>query len=67
MAVAGIVLELSGFVPGQEQPESALLTIRALATAVPALFLALAIAVARGYPITRARPADILDRLDGRR
>jgi sugar (glycoside-pentoside-hexuronide) transporter len=67
VALAGLVLQLSGFVPGQEQPESALVAIRILVTAVPALFLALAIAVARGYPITRTRHAEILERLDGRR
>jgi sugar (glycoside-pentoside-hexuronide) transporter len=63
VAVAGFVLEIAGFAAGQPQPESALLAIRALTALVPAVFLTVAIVVARGYALSRARHGEILDRL----
>jgi len=67
VALAGLVLDLSGFRPGEPQSATALAAIRLLATAVPAVFLAAAIAIALGYPITRDRHAAILGALDARR
>jgi GPH family glycoside/pentoside/hexuronide:cation symporter len=56
VALASVVLQLSGYEQRAEaQPESALLAIRALTVIAPAVFLAVAIAVARGYPLTRER------------
>lgn len=67
VAVAGFALELAGFRAGEAQSERALFAIRALATAVPALFLVLAVVVALGYPLTRERHAEVAARLDARR
>lgn len=59
--LVGQLLALSGFVTSTaggayvEQPESALLTIRLLTTAVPALFFVIAIVIANKYPLTRDR------------
>lgn len=63
VTVAGVALELAGFVGGQPQPESALLAIRILTAIVPAAFLVGAVVLAIGYPITRARHAEILRQL----
>jgi sugar (glycoside-pentoside-hexuronide) transporter len=57
--VAGFALDLMGFVGGQEQSPTALLTIRGLTAMVPALFLALAAWIALGYPLTRLRHNEI--------
>lgn len=67
VTVAGVALELSGFVGGQAQPESALLAIRVLTGIVPAIVLVCAVALAIGYPITRARHAEILRQIALRR
>jgi Na+/melibiose symporter-like transporter len=56
-----------GFRPGAEQGEAALFAIRGLTALVPAVFLVVAIAVARGYPISRGRHAEILEQLGARR
>jgi len=66
VTVAGFVLELAGFAAGQEQPESALFAIRGLTSLAPILFLAVAIAVASAYPMSRARHAEVLERLRAR-
>ena len=63
VAVAGLVLDLAGFAPGEAQPGSALVAIRVLTGLVPLVFLAIAIAVARGYPLGRARHGGILEQL----
>jgi sugar (glycoside-pentoside-hexuronide) transporter len=67
VAIAGVVLDVSGFLQGQEQPASALTAIRLLAAAVPTVFLVGAVLLARGYPLTRARHADIFLSLQSRR
>jgi sugar (glycoside-pentoside-hexuronide) transporter len=67
VAIGGFALELSGFVRGEAQSAAALSAIRVLTAIVPAAFLLLAAAVARTYPLDRARHADILRRLDARR
>jgi GPH family glycoside/pentoside/hexuronide:cation symporter len=60
VAAAGFVLEAAGFAAGRPQSESALLAIRLLTAVLPALCLAAAIAIARGYPLTRERHAEVL-------
>jgi GPH family glycoside/pentoside/hexuronide:cation symporter len=68
--LAGVVLDLCGYAGERapaEQPELAVGAIRALASLGPALFLALAIAAARGYRLTRARHAEIVAQLEQRR
>lgn len=66
-ALTGFVLEWTGF-QGQAagQPESARATIRWLTTLGPALFLVLALVIARGYSLDRARHAEIRRELDRR-
>ena len=61
------VLDLSGFVANQAQSETTLTTIRVLTAVVPAVFVVLGAWVARGYPLTRARHAEILAGLAVRR
>jgi GPH family glycoside/pentoside/hexuronide:cation symporter len=65
-ALTGLALEWAGF-RGQtrSQPEAAVQAIRWLATLGPALFLALAVALAQGYSLTRQRHAQIRARLEG--
>ena len=66
--VAGVVLDLAGYVGGQpEQTKSALFAIRGLTGAVPTLLLAIAAAIAFGYPLGRARHRQILTELRARR
>ena len=68
VALALNVLEWSGYVGGAEsQPDETLTTIRLLTAAVPAGFVALAALMARDFPITRARHAEILAQLEARR
>ena len=67
VTVAGVVLELSGFAGGQAQPESALWAIRVLTAIAPAVFLVCGVALAIGYPITRARHKEILQQIAARR
>ena len=67
MALAGFVLDVVGFRPGAEQSEAALFAIRGLTALVPAVFLVVAIFVARGYPISRRRHAEIQELLSARR
>ena len=62
----GTVLGVMGLERGQPQSEATQLTIRVLTGVVPALFLALGIWIARGYPLTRAAHARILSRLEAR-
>lgn len=64
VALAGVVLDLAGYRPGAEQSESALLAIRVLTGLSPALLLAVAVTLAAGYPLTRARHRRIRAELD---
>jgi sugar (glycoside-pentoside-hexuronide) transporter len=66
VAVAGIVLDLAGFVGGQEPAPLAVATIRALTAFTPIVFLLAAVAIAVGYPITRARHREIVSHLAAR-
>ncbi len=67
VALAGLLLDLAGFVPGEEQSDTALLAIRVLTAAVPALFLAGAALIARSYPLGRRQHAEIVAQLEARR
>ena len=66
VALAGLVLDISGFTDRSEPGEGTLLAIRALTGAAPALFLALAAALALFYPLTRARHDAIVAGLQSR-
>jgi GPH family glycoside/pentoside/hexuronide:cation symporter len=62
--VAGFALSWVGFEKdAEEQSEAVMNMIRLLATAAPALFLLLGLVAVRGYPLTRARHAEILEGL----
>ena len=62
--MAGFALSWAGFdKEATEQPEVVMDTIRFLATGAPALFLLLGMLAVRGYPLTRARHAEILQAL----
>ncbi len=60
------ILDLVGFVKGDEQTETVRHTIRFLSAAGPAVFLGLAIWVALDYPLTRAAHQRIRDALGAR-
>ena len=60
---AGWVLDLAGFLGDGPAAEAAIWTIRVLRRPVPACFLAMAIAIARGHPIRRTPHAEVLARL----
>lgn len=60
------LLGLLGFVKGEAQNEQTLIAIRLLTSLGPALFLAMGIWFARGYPLTRQAHARILAQLDAR-
>jgi GPH family glycoside/pentoside/hexuronide:cation symporter len=67
--LVGVGLDLAGYVgggPREVQSELALQTIRVFTSLVPAFFLALAIRVAMGYPLSRAAHQQVLDRLHRR-
>jgi GPH family glycoside/pentoside/hexuronide:cation symporter len=53
LALVQWILHWTGYVPGQEQPGSALLAIRLLIGVVPAVLLGLSILLAMRYPIGR--------------
>lgn len=74
VAGMGLAFEFFGYLSKQPgaaqselpivQPESALMAIRVSATLAPAFFLLLAIAIAWGYPLTRAAHSRIRAELD---
>ncbi len=64
--LVGAALGAVGLEWGEPKSEVTLQTIRVLTAVVPALFLALGIWIARGYPLTRAAHARILSRLEAR-
>jgi Na+/melibiose symporter-like transporter len=68
VALAFLVLDVVGFEQGGgPQSPGVLLTIRSLTAGAPAVFVLLAAWVALGYPIGRARHAEILRELEARR
>jgi glycoside/pentoside/hexuronide:cation symporter, GPH family len=65
--VAGFTLSWAGFdKDAEQQSEVVMTTVRLLATGAPAIFLLLGLVAARGYPLTRLRHAQILERLAAR-
>ena len=67
MFVATQILDWSGLVQGAEQPESALLAVRAITAIVPFLCLGAAAAAATRYGLSRQRHAEILSALEQQR
>jgi sugar (glycoside-pentoside-hexuronide) transporter len=63
VALAGVVLDLCGFVPGREQPPQAIVAIRGLTALAPIAFLVVALLASRAYPIDRERHARIVEAL----
>ena len=51
--LAGIGLEMAGYVPKAAQTQQALMGIRLLMSLVPALFIVVGILVMKAYPIDR--------------
>jgi len=67
VAAAGFTLEQAGFVRGGvAQNETALTAIRTLTAIGPIFFLLVAAWIARSYPLTRVRHAEVRARLDQR-
>jgi Na+/melibiose symporter-like transporter len=62
--IAGLVLDLAGHGSAPEPSERAVMSIRGLTAIGPAILLAVAAWIARGYPITRKRHAEILEGLE---
>ncbi len=65
VAIALLILDLSGFVANQ--PQTTQWAIRLLTGGLPGVFVLLAILAARGYPLGRQRHAEILAELARRR
>jgi len=68
--LVGFALDAAGYVggvPRESQAELALQTVRVLTSLAPAVFLALAIIVAMGYPLSRAAHQQVLDQILRRR
>jgi GPH family glycoside/pentoside/hexuronide:cation symporter len=64
--LAMTLLGVLGFTQGEVQPEAAVTAIRWLTSVGPAIFLALSIWFARGYPLTRQAHSVILARIAAR-
>jgi sugar (glycoside-pentoside-hexuronide) transporter len=65
--LAGFGLTLAGYdSSAAEQSDAALMTIRVVSTWVPAAFLIAGILIARGYPLSRERHAEIRSILESR-
>jgi sugar (glycoside-pentoside-hexuronide) transporter len=63
VVLAMLLLGVLGFSKGEEQNAATVTAIRQLTTLGPAIFLALAIWIAYGYPLTREKHARIVARL----
>jgi len=67
-ALAGVVLDVAGFARGGgDGGEASVWVIRVLAGLVPLIFVGTALVVARGYPISLRRHAEIVAELEARR
>jgi glycoside/pentoside/hexuronide:cation symporter, GPH family len=67
LAIVQWVLALTGYRPGEQQPASALLAIRLMIGAAPALLLGISIFVAARSPLGRKEHAALLRTLEQRR
>jgi Na+/melibiose symporter-like transporter len=63
VALAMLLLGALGLSKGEEQNAATVTAIRLLTTLGPAIFLALAIWIARGYPLTREKHTRIVERI----
>ena len=63
LCAGAFVLGQAGFRQGEAQPQAAIDVIRWFASAVPAVLLVVSAWFARGYPLTRAEHARILEEL----
>ena len=66
VALAMFLLGAVGFVKDAEQSDDVLVAIRSLTAIVPGGFLLLSVWIARGYPLTRERHAEIRAQLEAR-
>jgi len=66
VALAMFLLGAVGFVQGGEQGEDVIVAIRALTAIAPGCFLLLSVWIARRYPLTRERHAEIRAQLEAR-
>jgi GPH family glycoside/pentoside/hexuronide:cation symporter len=57
------ILDLLGYEKGEQQSETARQAIRWMTGAAPACFLIVGVWLARSYPLTRTRHAEILQHL----
>jgi Na+/melibiose symporter-like transporter len=64
--VALAILDFLGMEPDGQQNESVVLAVRLLSSVGPAACLLVAVAFARGYPLTRVRHEEIVRELDAR-
>ena len=64
--LASQILGWSGYVQGADQSEATLTAIRYLTALGPAVFIALGVWFAIGYPLTRERHQQILADIDAR-
>ena len=67
MAISGWGLEISGYVEGAQQTETALLGIRMLFAIIPFVLLAICIPLLIKYPITRETHAEVTRALKAKR
>jgi len=67
VALAGLALDLAGYEGGKQQSATALETIRWLTGAAPAVFIVLGVLLARSYPMSRERHAEVRRALEQRR
>ena len=66
VVLAMLLLGALGLSKGEDQNAATVTAIRVLTTLAPAIFLALAIWIARGYPLTREKHARIVERIAAR-
>ena len=64
VALAFFALDVAGFRPGTQNPESVLWVLRGVTAGVPILFVIASMVAARGYPLDRHRHRAILDELE---
>lgn len=67
VAVAGQLLDLTGFSPGETQTPAVLTAIRFLTAGLPAIILVIGTTAALRYPLDKTRHDEILNALDERR
>ena len=66
MGITGYALSIAGFVPGQQQPEAVILTLRSLFSWFPAGCYVIGIALALRFSLDEAAHAEVRRRLEAR-